>query len=139
MVHKIYENVPFRNRKGGFYFMLCIAAAFYMTIGLVIIHIVGIFKAMFNPAEDGVMHMILLAGDINLVKHFAAKALLVGERRDGKYSIFAVTPLLLNFQIFAQRRGQNLQVQERPRPGLNVIAVDPDVTRSAATHNTLLI
>ncbi len=138
MIYKNYENVPFRNRKGGFYFLLCIGAAFYMTIGLVIIHIVGIFKAMFNPAEDGPMHLILLAGDINLVRHFVSKALLVGERRDGKYSIFAVTPLLLNFQIFAQRRGQVLQVQEQPRPGLNVVSVLPDA-RSGLTQNTPLM
>lgn len=133
-----FASVPFRDRKGGYYFSLCIGAAAYLLMGLCVIHIVGIFKAMFRPNEDGVVHLILLVGDFNLLKHLVAKIFLVGERRDGKYSIFAATPMLLSFQQFTQRRGQALEVQENPRPGLNVISVEPD-PRPVATQNTPLM
>jgi hypothetical protein len=96
LTSKVFTNIPFRDRKCGTYFTICLAAAFYINLGVIILDLIGITLSIMHKDMEGILELLLLLGDLILAKHLLQKLLLVSKRLDGEYSMFAETHMALN-------------------------------------------
>lgn len=116
----VFTSVAFRDRKCGTYFTLCLAAAFYINLGVIILDVIGITFSIIHKEAEGVLEFLLLLGDLILAKHLLQKLLLVSKRMDGEYSMFAETHMALNSHAASNYSHNGAHEQHRhPSPSGN--------------------
>ncbi len=133
----MFTNVAFRDRKCGTYFTLCLAAAFYINIGVIILDVIGITMSIMHKESEGIVEFLLLLGDLILAKHLLQKLLLVSKRLDGKYSMFAETHMALSSHDNNTHDDQHIQSSPSVSETTHLIGTQANATSvyaNAAGH-----